>query len=100
MSIDTNTKAEVYRRTGVREYIIWRVIDEALDWFVLRDEQFVPLMPDSKGVYKIEVFPGLWLDADALIRDDDQQRLVRVARKGTASRAYTSFVAKLAGATK
>ena len=97
-SIDTNTKAEVYRRTGVREYIIWRVLDEEIDWFVLRDEQFVPLIPDAKGVYKSEVFPGLWLDADALIRDD-RKRLVRVARKGTSSPEYAAFVAKLEDAT-
>ena len=96
-SIDTNTKAEVYRRTGVREYIIWRVLDEQIDWFVLRDEKFVRLIPDAKGVYKSEVFPGLWLDADALIRDD-RKRLVRVARKGTSSREYAAFVAKLENA--
>jgi Uma2 family endonuclease len=93
-SIDANTKAEVYRRTGVREYIIWRVLDEVIDWFVLRDERFVPLTPDAEGVYKSEVFPGLWLDADALIRDD-RKRLVAVARKGTASREYAAFVEKL-----
>ena len=93
-SIDTNTKAEVYRRTGVREYIIWRVLDEEIDWFVLRDERFVALTPDAKGVYKSEVFPGLWLDADALIRDD-RKRLVRVARKGTSSPEHAAFVEKL-----
>ena len=98
VSIDTNTKAEVYRRTGVREYIIWRVIDEAIDWFVLREEQFVPLIPDAKGVYKSEVFPGLWLDPEALVRDD-RKRLVGVARKGTSSPVHAAFVAKLAGAT-
>jgi Uma2 family endonuclease len=93
-SIDTNTKAEVYRRTGVREYIIWRVNDEEIDWFVLRDEKFVPLVPDAKGVYKSEVFPGLWLDADALIRDD-RKRLDRVARKGASSPEHAAFVEKL-----
>ena len=97
-SIDSNTKAEVYRRTGVREYILWRVLDDAIDWFVLRDERFVPLVPDANGVYKSEVFPGLWLDPDALVRDD-RKRLAEVAREGTSSPEYAAFVDKLEKAT-
>ena len=61
-SIDLNTKRDVYRRNGVREYIVWRVLEDALDWFVLRGEQFQPLTPDAQGWLRSEVFPGLWLD--------------------------------------
>ncbi len=92
VSIDTNTKAEVYRRTGVREYIIWRVLDEEIDWFVLRDEQFVPLVPDAEGIHRSEIFPGLWLDPAALLRDD-RRRLFDVARQGTSSPQHAAFVA-------
>ena len=92
VSIDTNTKAEVYRRTGVREYIIWRVLDEEIDWFVQRDEQFVRLVPDAEGIYRSEIFPGLWLDPTALIRDD-RRRLREVAQRGTAMPDHAAFVA-------
>ena len=92
VSIDTNTKAEVYRRTGVREYIIWRVLDEEIDWFVLRDERFVALVPDAEGVYRSEVFPGLWLDAAALIRGD-RKRLREVLGRGISSPEHAAFVA-------
>ena len=34
-SYDLNTKLNVYRRNGVREYIVWRVLDRQIDWFVL-----------------------------------------------------------------
>ena len=54
-SIDLNTKRDVYRRNGVREYIVWRVLENALDWFVLRDERFAPLTPDSQGWLRSEV---------------------------------------------
>ena len=92
VSIDTNAKAEVYRRTGVREYIIWRVLDEEIDWFVLRDEQFVPLVPDAEGIFRSEIFPGLWLDPAALIRGD-RQRLREVAHRGTSMAEHAAFVA-------
>jgi len=91
-SIDTNTKAEVYRRTGVREYIIWRVLDEEIDWFVLRDELYVALVPDAQGIYRSEIFPGLWLDPAAMIRGD-RKRLREVLRWGTSSPEHAAFVA-------
>jgi Uma2 family endonuclease len=35
-SYDLHDKLEAYRRTGVREYVVWRVLDRAIDWFRLR----------------------------------------------------------------
>jgi Putative restriction endonuclease len=35
VSIDLGIKFHVYRRNGVREYIVWRVRDRAIDWFIL-----------------------------------------------------------------
>jgi Uma2 family endonuclease len=32
VSFDLHTKLNVYRRSGVREYLVWRVVDRALDW--------------------------------------------------------------------
>jgi len=34
-SFALHTKLHVYRRNGVREYVVWRVLDQQLDWFVL-----------------------------------------------------------------
>ena len=33
MSYDLHAKRHVYRRSGVREYIVWRVLEQAVDWF-------------------------------------------------------------------
>jgi Uma2 family endonuclease len=32
---DLHEKKEAYRRNGVREYVVWRVLDRAIDWFDL-----------------------------------------------------------------
>ena len=34
-SYDLHDKLNVYRRNGVKEYMVWRVYEEALDWFWL-----------------------------------------------------------------
>jgi hypothetical protein len=95
VSIDLNMKLDVYRRCGVREYIVWRVQDRAVDWFVLRGEEYQRLEAGADGVHRSEVFPGLWLDAAALARDD-MARVLEVARLGTASAEHAAFVAELA----
>jgi Uma2 family endonuclease len=37
VAYDLHQKLDVYRRHGVREYIVWRTVDSAIDWFVLRE---------------------------------------------------------------
>ena len=40
-SYDLYEKKEAYRRNGVHEYVVWRVIDRVIDWFELRDGVYV-----------------------------------------------------------
>lgn len=98
-SYDLHAKLPVYRRNGVREYIVWRVLDRALDYFTLRDGAYLPLAPDRHGVLKSETFPGLWLDPAALI-EDDVSRVLAILRKGLASRKHADFVARLKRAAR
>ncbi len=93
-SIDLNTKLHVYRRNGVREYIVWRVLDQEVDWFVLRAGQYERLAPDGAGILRSEVFPGLWLDPAALVRRD-LARVLAVLQQGLASPEHAAFVARL-----
>ena len=90
-SYDLHTKLNVYRRNGVCEYIVWRVWDAAIDWFVLRSGQYERLTPAKGGVHRSEILPGLWLDPRALL-DGDLARVLDVARQGTASRDHAKFV--------
>ena len=91
VSIDRNSKFRVYRDKGVREYVLWRVEDEELDWFVLRDGQYVPLAPGEDGILRSEVFPGLWLDAAAMARQD-ASRVHEVLLRGIDSPEHAAFV--------
>jgi Uma2 family endonuclease len=96
-SYDLHGKLEVYRRNGVREYIVWRTYDFDLDYFALRDGRYQPLPPDEAGIYRSEVFPGLWLDARALLAGD-LAGVLRTLNRGLASPEHAPFVARLAAA--
>jgi hypothetical protein len=91
---DATTKLEVYRRHGVCEYLLWRTGENMIQWFVLRGGQFETLAPDSAGVIRSEVFPGLWVDVPALLRNDFAA-VVKVLTEGLASAEHTAFAAKL-----
>jgi Uma2 family endonuclease len=94
VSYDLGVKREVYRRCGVKEYVVWRVHDQEVDWFVLREGRYEPLALDEKGLYRSEVFPGLWLDPIALVRGDTAA-LARTAQAGIARPEYAAFAERL-----
>jgi Uma2 family endonuclease len=94
VSYDMHTKLRVYRRNQVQEYIVWRVEEAAVDWFILRKGEYVRLPANPAGIYESEVFPGLWLDAAALIRSD-LPTVLRVLEQGIASPEHAAFVARL-----
>jgi Uma2 family endonuclease len=98
-SYDLHDKKRAYRRNGVKEYIVWRVLDEALDWFILRRGQYEALQPDAAGLLRSEVFPGLCLDPAALLNRDLATVLKRL-QDGLASPEHEDFVARLKGAAK
>jgi Uma2 family endonuclease len=69
-SIDLHDKLAAYRRNGVQEYLVWRVHDRAIDWFVLKEGEYGRLIADERGVIHSTVFPGLRLAVQALIDGD------------------------------
>ena len=93
VSRDRNARKRMYRANGVLEYIIWRTEQEAIDWFILRDGKYEPL-PLDEGIYKSEVFPGLWLDPQAMIRTD-KLAVLQTLQRGMATPEHAAFVARL-----
>jgi Uma2 family endonuclease len=91
---DLNEKLQVYCRNRAREYLVWRVLDQAIDWFALREDRYEPLLVDEAGLYKSEVFPGLWLDLAALLRGD-LASVLQALQQGLASPEHAAFVARL-----
>jgi Uma2 family endonuclease len=63
---DLNDKMNAYRRNGVQEYIVWQTFENRIDWFILREGKYVPLLPNDRGMIQSVVFPGLWLFVEAL----------------------------------
>ncbi len=70
VSRDLHSKKNVYRRAGVREYIVLRLLDGELDWFELRGGEYVRREPDADGIIESVQFPGLRLDVPALLAGD------------------------------
>lgn len=94
VSIDLNTKLRVYRRNGVREYLVWRVNDAAFDWFELRQGQYERLAADTDGIIRSVQFPGLWLDTRAMI-GGDLRTVLKTLERGLATKEHAEFVASL-----
>jgi Uma2 family endonuclease len=93
---DLRDKLRVYRRNGVQEYLVWQVYDQRLDWFRLREGEYVPLQPDAAGIVRSEVFPGLWLAIPALL-EGNLALVLAVLQQGLATSEHAAFVEQLSG---
>lgn len=94
VSIDLHGKLNVYRRNGVREYLVLRTQDQAVDWFQLKDGAYVPMTPHEDGLLKSNLFSGLWLDPAALLAGD-LPKLFAAVDAGTSTDEHRAFVEKL-----
>jgi Uma2 family endonuclease len=93
-SYDLHDKLKAYRRNKVREYIVWRVLDLEIDWFILRHERYEKMDLSPDGIIRSELFHGLWLDPAAMIRRD-MPAVLKVLQQGIASPEHATFVAEL-----
>lgn len=96
VNLDARVKPDLFARFGVAEYVLWRVEDEAIDWWTLRDGKYEAIDPDpADGLVKSVVYPGLWLDRAAMLRGDVPAVLAALQR-GLASPGHAAFAATLA----
>jgi Uma2 family endonuclease len=94
VSYDLGKKLNVYRRNGVREYVVWRVLDRKVDWFVNLGGRFELMTPAADGILRSTIFPGLWIEPAALVRGD--QAIVKAAlQQGLRSPDHAAFVARI-----
>jgi len=92
-SYDRNAKRHAYRRSGVQAYVVWRVLDRQLDWFVLRGGRYGQVAAEDRGVVRSEALPCLWLDPTALLRGDLAATL-QVVDEGLATPEHAAFAAQ------
>lgn len=91
---DLHGKYRDYERSGVLEYVVVLLREQAVRWFALREGQFEPLAADAAGIFRSLVFPGLWVDSHALFRDDGAT-LMATLQQGLQSQEHAAFARKL-----
>ncbi|RCJ18217.1 hypothetical protein A6770_06485 [Nostoc minutum NIES-26] len=96
VAIDLHDKKKAYGRNGVKEYIIWQIFENKLDWFSLQQGEYVSLEVDANGIIKSQVFPGLWLSMSDLLAGNMQQVLA-ILQLGLNSPEHQLFVQQLSG---
>lgn len=90
-SYDLYDKFRVYRRAQVQEYVVWRVLDRAIDWFYLDEGEYKQLKPHENGVIESSVFPGFHLAVEALL-NDDLATVLQTLQTGLESQEHEEFV--------
>ncbi|TRU68244.1 MAG: Uma2 family endonuclease [Microcystis viridis Mv_BB_P_19951000_S69] len=93
-SYDVHQKLNVYRRNQVQEYLVWRFYEREFDWFRLQAGEYIKLEPHSDGIIRSQIFPGLWLDKNALLMGDLGKVLV-ILQQGLETAEHRDFVHKL-----
>ncbi len=94
VAIDLHAKKQAYRRNGVKEYIVWQVLDEKLSWFYLEQGEYLELASDSSGILRSRVFPGLWLAVAELLAGN-MQSVLTILQTGLQSPEHAEFVQQL-----
>lgn len=79
-SIDLRDKRRAYCRNGVREYLVWIVAEQRVEWFFLEGDEYVPQQPDAQGLLHSRVFPGLRLPVADLLACDSAKVLAALAQ--------------------
>jgi Uma2 family endonuclease len=91
---DLHEKFDLYQAAGVREYLAFLVREQEVRWHRLINGVFRVVAADADGVLRSAVFPGLWLDAGALLAGDMAQ-VFTVLTKGLNTPEHGEFVARL-----
>jgi Uma2 family endonuclease len=92
---DLHQKLEVYQEAGVQEYLAVLMREREVRWHRLVGGHFEVVPPPVDGIYRSAVFPGLWLDAAALLVGD-LARVLAVLNEGINSPEHKQFVEQLA----
>jgi Uma2 family endonuclease len=80
VSYDLHQKKSTYLRAGVMEYLVWMVEDRRFVWWRLENGEYVEIPPAADGSLESVEFPGLIIDAPALLAGDFAAALARVVR--------------------
>ncbi|MEZ4710986.1 MAG: Uma2 family endonuclease [Caldilineaceae bacterium] len=94
-SYDLHQKKAAYVRHGIQEYLVLQMNERITHWFTLRNGQYEPLLPDDNGIFRSQIFPGLWFDANAFWAGQ-MEAVMAVLQEGIASAEHQEFINQLA----
>jgi len=92
---DLHQKLELYQEAGVREYVAVLLFEQEIRWYRLGDDGVYHVHTPENGIWRSQVFPGLWLDGRALL-EGKMQRVAATLQEGLASPEHGAFLAELA----
>jgi Uma2 family endonuclease len=97
---DLHQKLRVYERHGVKEYLVWDVSKDKFHVFRQNEGSFLELPPND--TFKSVVFPGLWLNLEALARGDLASALktIESGKRSTEFKKFAASLRKRGGGTK
>jgi Uma2 family endonuclease len=90
-SYDMHQKRRDYEQAGMLEYVVVLLREQAVRWFTLENGAYRDLPPGDGGVYRSRVFPGLWLDAAALLQLNGR-RVLEVLQQGLCDPSHAAFL--------
>jgi Uma2 family endonuclease len=97
VSIDLGVKKKIYCKSGIKEYIVWRVFDRTLDYFYLKPgaDEYEAVCANAEGVIQSPTFPGLWLAPQALLAGNAAEMYAQL-QAGLSTPEHKTFVVQLA----
>lgn len=98
-AIDLYDKKDAYEEAGVQEYLVVLIQERQVRCFRRRQKRCRETFAGDSGVWKSEVFPGLWLDCGALLQLDGRQLLATLQR-GIETPEHGAFCRKLKSTSK
>jgi Uma2 family endonuclease len=93
-SMDLHAKRRDYEQAGVLEYVVVVLLQQVIRWFILRHGTYQEVSPDTDGIFRSRIFPGLWLHANALLQLDGMT-VMDVLLQGLATPEHATFVQRL-----
>ena len=94
-SYDLNQKKDLYAAAGVREYVAVLGREREVRWHRLVGDEYQELDAGPDGIIRSVVFPGLWLNVEALLRRSSSDLLATLDR-GLRSPEHAEFAEYLA----
>lgn len=91
-SYDLVKKRKDYQSHGVLEYIVVSIRQQQFHWFDLANDEEREIATD--GILRSIVFPGLWIDSEALFRNETRT-LVETLQRGLKSKPHAAFKSQL-----